>query len=77
MTTTIFQNSNEYIVRISALKFFVAFWGLPGDLVSNKEVYRKAQKSFQGSYKNFQGRNPYNIFVAILENRCPHRFILS
>ena len=24
------QNSNENIVRISALKFFVASWGLPG-----------------------------------------------
>ena len=66
------QNSNENIVRISALKFFVASWGLPGsflglprDLVSNiinKEAYRKPQRS----YKNFQGRNPYNIFVAIL-----------
>ena len=22
-------------------------------------------------------RNPYIIFVAILENRCPHKFILS
>ena len=66
------QNSNENIVRISGMKFFVAFWGLPrsflwlsGDLVSNfinKEAYRKTQ----GSYENFQGRNPYNIFVAIL-----------
>ena len=50
--------------------------GLPGDLVSNiinKEAYRK----LPGSYKNFQGRNPYNIFDAILENGCPHKFILS
>ena len=72
MKTLIFRNSNENIVRISALKLFVAswglpgsFWGLPGDLVSNiinKEAYSKPQ----GSYKNFQGRNPYNIFVAIL-----------
>ena len=68
------QNSNENIVRIFALKFFVdswklfeAFWGL------SKEAYRKPQ----GSYKNFQGRYPYNVFVAILENRCHHRFILS
>ena len=61
---------------ISALKFFVASWGLPGDLVSNiinKEAYRKPQ----GSYKIFQYRNPYNTFVAILENQCPHKFILS
>ena len=28
--TSIFQNSNENIVRISALKVFVASWGLPG-----------------------------------------------
>ena len=74
------QNSNENIVRISALKFFVASWGLPGALVhneKNKEVYRKSQKAFrkpQGSYKKFQGRNPYNIFVAILvETMTPKR----
>ena len=54
------QNSNKNNIRISALKGFVASWGLLGDLVS-KEAYRKPQ----GSYKNFQGRNPYNIFVAI------------
>ena len=36
------QNSNKNIVRISTLKFFVAFWGLAGDLVSiviYKEAY--------------------------------------
>ena len=62
MKTLIFQNSNENIVRISALKVFVASWGLPGsflglpgDLVSNiinKEAYRKpheASKKPQGS----------------------------
>ena len=38
----------------------------------NKESYNKPQ----GSYKNFQGSNPYNIFVAILANRWPHKFIL-
>ena len=27
--------------------------------------------------QKFQGRNPYNIFVAILENRCRHELILS
>ena len=82
MKTSIFQNSNENIVKISALTFFVASWGLPGDLVSNiinKEAYRKLQKAsrkLQGSYKNFQDRNLYNIFVAIWENRCPLKFIL-
>ena len=73
------QNSNKNIVSISALKFFVAslghpgnFFGLPEDLASiiiNKEVYRKPQnasRKTQGSYRNFQSRNPYNIFVAIL-----------
>ena len=49
MKTSILQNSNENIVRISALNFFVASWGLPGsflglpgDLASiiiNKEAY--------------------------------------
>ena len=61
------QNSNENIVRISALKFCVASWGLPGsffglpgDLVSNiikKEAYRKPQKllgSPQEATKNFR-----------------------
>ena len=76
------QISNENIVRISALIFFVASWGLPGsflglpgDLVNNminKEAYRKPPRS----YKKFQGRSSYNIFVAILENRCLHKFIL-
>ena len=73
------QNSNKNIVRISALKFLVASWGPPesflglsGDLVSNiinKEAYKNPKKTSrkpQGSYKKFQGRNPYNIFVAIL-----------
>ena len=73
------QNSNKNIVRISALKFFVSSWGLsgsffglPGYLVSKviyKEAYEKFQKAFrkpQGSYKNFQGRNAYNIFVGFL-----------
>ena len=51
--------------------FWVLFW-LPGDLISNiynKEAYRKLQKASrkpQGSFKNFQGRNPYNIFVSFL-----------
>ena len=81
------QNSNKTIVTISALKCFVAFWGLPGsflellwDLSSNmiyKEAYRKPPKVSrkpQGSYKNFQGRNHYNIFFAILvETKIPKR----
>ena len=45
-----------------------SFLGLSGDIVSNtinEEAYRKSQK-FPGSFKNFRGRNPDNIFVAIL-----------
>ena len=77
MRTSIFQNSNKNIVRISVLKFFIASLGLPGSffelpvgfliydyLLSPKEA-QKAYKKPPGSYKKFQGRNPYNIFVAI------------
>ena len=66
------QNSNENIVRISAVIFFVASWGLPGDLESNiinKKAYRKplkASRKPQGSFSNFQVRNPLNIFVGFL-----------
>ena len=76
-----FRHYNENIVRISALKFFAAFWRLPGSflglsgdlLVSNiinKEAFRKPKEG----YKNFQGRNPYNIFVGFLvETMTPKR----
>ena len=62
--------------------FLEAFWGFLGTVsnIINKEVYRKPQKASkkpQGSYTNFQGRNPYNIFVAISENGCPHKLIMS
>ena len=74
------EKTNKNIVRISALKVFIAslglpgsFLGLPGDLVSN--IINKEKEA--SNYKNFQGRNPYNIFVAVLENQCPHEFILS
>ena len=86
------QNNNENIARITALEFFVASWelpgsllgllGLPGDLVSkiiDKEAYRKPKKASrrpQGSYKNFQGRSPYNIFVGFLvQTMTPKRHI--
>ena len=74
------QNSNENIVRISALKVFIASLGLPGSffglpvgfLINNitdlspQEAPRKQQK--------FQGRIPYNIFAAILvETMTPKR----
>ena len=54
MKTSIFQNSNKNIVRTSALNFFVASWGLPGDVVSNI-INKKAYRKLQGRYKNFQG----------------------
>ena len=61
------QKTNENIVRISALKVFIAslglpgsFLGLPGDLVTNiinDEAYRKPPKlpeSPQEATKNFR-----------------------
>ena len=73
------QNSNENIVRIEIFcSFLGASWklfGLPWDLVSNiinKEAYRNPRIS----YENFQGRNPYNIFVAILvQTMTPKRHL--
>ena len=56
----------------SALKFFVASWGLPGDLVCNiinKEGYWKPKKlpgSPQKAKKN-SGQKSRNIFVGILD----------
>ena len=75
MNTTIFRHSNENIVRISALKFFVASWWLPGDLVSNiinKKAYRKPQEAIEIFRAEI-----LTIVFAILENRCPHKLILS
>ena len=56
-------------------EFFVASWGLPGDLVFNiinKEAYRKSQKASrkpQGRYKKFQGRNPEIISLVFLSKQ--------
>ena len=56
----------------SALKFFVASWGLPGDLVSNitnKEGYWKPKKlpgSLQKA-KKISGPKSRNIFFSILD----------
>ena len=65
------QNSNENIVRISALKFFVASWGLlgrflglPWDLVSDI-ITKEAQKSFQEAprkLKNLSGQESLQYF---------------
>ena len=58
MKTSIFQNNNENIVRIAALKFFVASWlWFPEDFVSNiinKEAYKKPQKTSRKLLKNFK-----------------------
>ena len=39
MKALIFQNSNENIVRISALKVFIAFLGLPGSFLGFPEGF--------------------------------------
>ena len=55
---------------IASLGLPGSFLGLPGDLINNviyKEAFKKSKKALrklQGSYKNFQGRNPYNTFVG-------------
>ena len=71
------QNSVKNIVRISALQSFTwsfveAFWSflwaflLMILLNKSQGSPKKLPGSPPGSYKNFQGRNPYNIFVSIL-----------
>ena len=57
---------------MSALKVFIAslvlpgsFLGLPVGFLIN-DITQKASRKPSGSYKKFQGRIPYNIFVAIL-----------
>ena len=87
MKISIFQKSKANVLTISALKIFVASWGLPGsffglsgDLVSNIINKEACSRKPQGSYKNFLGKNPYtpyDVFAAILENWCPDKFILS
>jgi hypothetical protein len=75
MRTSIFLNSNKNIVKFSAMKVFKASLGLPGiflrlpvGLLITYKVPREPQKASKkppGSYKKYQNRNPYNIFVAI------------
>ena len=82
-----FQNTNEII---TALKFFVASWGLSGsflsflgDLVSNiinKEAYRKPPKASRkppGSYKKFQGRNRAIISLVFWKKFSDQKDILK
>ena len=60
---------------ISALNFFVASLGLPGDLVCNiitrkpAESPKKLPGSPPGRYKKFQGRNSEIILLVILSKR--------
>ena len=92
MKKLIFKNSNKNIGRISALKVFrhnladklILF--KPGRVGANYNPthyclpHPRIQKAIYNpvsSQKNFQGRNPYRIFVAILENQCLHKFLLS
>jgi hypothetical protein len=70
----------------SEYSFLGASWNLFGAscvlpyllyyLLSPQEAPKSFQEAPRKLQKN-QGRNPYNIFVAILENRCLHKFILS
>ena len=56
------KNNNKHIVWISALKVCIASLGLPvNSLINDNSLLRPP-----GSYKKFQGRNPYNITIAIL-----------
>ena len=84
------QNSKENTVRISALKFFVASWGLLGSFVGlhgglvsniiNKDVCRKPKKASKkppGSYKKFQGRNPEIISLVFWMKLPFHKDILK
>ena len=52
---------------------------MPNTLLSvppDSKSYLKS-KPLHLVYKNFQGRNPYNILLVFLENQCLHKFILS
>jgi hypothetical protein len=74
------QKTNENIVRISALKVFKASLGLPGSflgllvgflsllmiLLTYLGSPKKLQESPRKLQRKFQGRNPYNVLVAIL-----------
>ena len=73
---------------ISALKFFVAFWGLPGSflgfqqpslfmiLLSPQEAQRASRKP-PGSYKKFQGRNPEIFSLVFWMKLIFHKDILK
>ena len=82
------QNSNEYIVRISALKFFVpslglpgSFLGLPGDLVSNIIIRKPTPKKLPGSpqegTKNFRAEILEIISLVFWKKLSFHKDIIK
>ena len=70
----IFQNTNEKKFWISALKFFVAFWGLRGicslpylwHYLLGPQEAQKASRKPPGSYKKFQGRIPEIFWMKLI-----------
>ena len=81
----IFIKMHKSLVQNSVHQTLSANWEkqshfmiVPGNSTNSQQIYTglaysKPQKA-QESYKNFQGRNPYNIFVVILvETMTPKR----
>ena len=83
MRTSIFQNSNEKIVRISSLTVFIASLGLPvGFLIYNitylvPHKAQKASRKLPGSYKKFQGRNAEIISLVFWKKFSDQKDILK
>ena len=68
---------------ISALKFFVAFWGLPVafliyDITKlSPQEAQKASRKPPGSYKKFQGRIPEIFLLVFWMKLIFHKDILK
>ena len=83
MKTSIFQNSNKNIVRISALNFFCSFmgaswgaswrlFGLPEDLVSNiinKEANKKPKKASMKPQGNYKNLQGRNYYNILFGSK--------
>ena len=79
MKTSIFQNSNKNIVRISALKLFLfswrfpdfpggfleAFWGFLGTKQVHNIMNKETYRKPQGSYKTFQGKIHFSFSYGL------------
>ena len=87
MKSSIFQISNSKIWRISALKVYsklnqkviriiLSTYDKPS-LNMQKKIGSNCPISRDIQLQNFQGRNPSNFWVANLENRWLHKFILT